>query len=334
MNTAKIDLHLHLDGSLDLPWAYQTALKRKCIPEDWSFEQYYNFVYFNDYPTREERMKKFDIPISIMQTKEDLYQSIYKLIETLNEKEMVYAEIRFAPQQHCQLGLTQYEVCEAVLAGMHRANLDFLNVKTGLILCMMHKGKNAACNMKENLETIEVAKRFLNQGVVGLDLAGYENTGPFMDYAPLFQLAQHYDIPYTIHAGEMGEGIHVEEAILMGAKRIGHGINCIQNEKWLALVKEKQIPLEVCVSSNVGDQRNYAAHPITQLLKEGVKCTINCDNMMFSKTDLANEHSQLRKIGITQETLKQCTLNAVEAAFCDDETKNWIKARLNFDAEL
>lgn len=334
MNAAKIDLHLHLDGSLDLPWAYQTALKRKCIPEDWSFEQYYNFVYFNDYPTREERMKKFDIPISIMQTKEDLYQSIYKLIETLNEKEMVYAEIRFAPQQHCQLGLTQYEVCEAVLDGMHRANLDFSNIKTGLILCMMHKGKNAACNMKENLETIEVAKAFLNQGVVGLDLAGYENTGPFMDYAPLFQLAQHYGIPYTIHAGEMGEGIHVEEAILMGAKRIGHGINCIQNEKWLTLVKKKQIPLEVCVSSNVGDQRNYAAHPITQLLNEGVKCTINCDNMMFSKTDLANEHSQLRKIGITQETLKQCTLNAVEVAFCDDETKEWIKARLNFDAEL
>lgn len=328
--SAKIDLHLHLDGSLDLPWAYKTALKRGTIPLDWSFEQYYDYVYFNDYPTRELRMTKFDIPISIMQTKEDLYDSIYHLIETLNEKGMVYAEIRFAPQQHCRLGLSQKEVVEAVLEGMHQANRDFPNIKTGLINCMMHKGNSAFVNMKENMETVEVTKEFYGKGVVALDLAGYENTGPFMDYKPLFDKAREYGLPYTIHAGEMGEGSHIPDAIAMKAARIGHGINCIQDEAWIDLLVNTQIPVEVCVSSNVGDARNYASHPIRRMIEAGIKVTINCDNMMFSKTDLANEHSQLRKIGVSLDTLKQCTLNAVDAAFCDEETKRWIKAKLGY----
>ena len=117
-----------------------------------------------------------------------------------------------------------------------------------------------------------------------------------MNYAPLFEKAKEYGIPYTIHAGEMGEGAHVPEAMSMGALRIGHGINCIQDKRWLNEVVEKQIPLEVCVSSNISDARNYAAHPIRQLINAGAKVTVNTDNMMFSKTDLANEHSQLRKI--------------------------------------
>ncbi|MGN1344585.1 MAG: adenosine deaminase [Traorella sp.] len=329
MNWAKIDLHLHLDGSLYLPWLYETSKKREVIDSKMSFEEYYEMVYRSDFPTKEEGMKRFDIPIAVMQTKEDLFMSIYGLIQILHEQGLLYAEIRFAPQQHCLYGLSQKEVVEAVIEGMNQALLDFDDIRIGIILCMMHKGHDASFNMKENFETIEVAKMFLGKGVVGLDLAGYENTGPFMNYKPLFDKAYEYHIPYTIHAGEMGEGSHVMDAIEMKAWRIGHGINCIQNEKWLQEVIDKQIPLEVCVTSNVGLARNYAAHPIRTLLQKNVKVTINTDNMTFSRTTLNNEHEQLKALGISQEELKQCTYNAIDAAFCDDKTKQWIKDRIN-----
>lgn len=329
MNTAKIDLHLHLDGSLYLPWLYETSLKNGIIDQSCSFEEYYDQIFVKEYPTREERMKRFDIPISVMQTKEDLFASIYGLIQRLHEQGIIYAEIRFAPQQHTIYGLTQKEVVEAVIEGMNQAMKDFQEIKIGIINCMMHKGKEASFNMKENFETIEVTKEFLGKGVVGLDLAGYENTGPFMNYKPLFDKAKEVGIPYTIHAGEMGEGIHVKEAIAMGASRIGHGINCVQNQEWVDEVVEKQIPLEVCVTSNVGDKRNYAAHPIRYLLEKGAKVTINTDNMTFSRTTLRNEHEQLQALGISKSILMQCTYNAIDAAFCDEQTKQWIKERID-----
>ena len=322
MNTAKIDLHVHLDGSLDLLWQWETAIKRKVV--SCSFEEYKQMMYRRDYPSREERMKRFDLPVAVMQTREDLFMSIYGLVERLAKLGLVYAEIRFAPQQHQLLQLTQREVVQAVLDGMHKANQDFPSIRTGLICCLMHKGNSAKCNHEANLETIEVAKEFLHKGVVGLDLAGYENNCPFTEYAYLFEIASEYKIPYTIHAGEMGEGIHVMEAIHMGATRLGHGVNCMQNEAWLQEVINKQIPLEVCVSSNVYDSQDYLGHPIRELLKMNVKVTINSDNMTFLNTDLVKEHEILRSIGVSEEDLMKCMYHAVDAAFCDEETKHWI----------
>ena len=130
------------------------------------------------------------------------------------------------------------------------------------------------------------------------------------------------------HAGEMGEGSHVPEAIKMGAWRIGHGINCVQDKAWLKELADKQIPTEVCVGSNVKEERNYAAHPIREMAKAGVKITVNTDNMNFSKTSLANEHNQLRAIGFTTNDLIQFTLNAVDAAFCDEATKHKLREKL------
>ena len=329
MKTAKIDLHLHLDGSLNVHWMYEMSKKRGVLDKDYSFEQYYKDIYCTEYQTMEEAFKMFDRPIDIMQHKEDIAQTVFDLVGVLNEKEMIYAEIRFAPQQHLKCGLTQYEVVEAAVSGLNRAKEAYPDVTAQLINCMMHKGENALVNMNENFETIEVTKAFLGKGVCALDLAGYENNGDFKLYAPLFEKAKEYGIPYTIHAGEMGLGIHVLDAMEMGAWRIGHGVNCVQNPEWLKKVVEAQIPLEVCVTSNCGGERNYALHPVRVLLNAGVKVTINTDNMMFSRTDIRYEHAMLRNIGVTDEQLKQCTLNAVDAAFCDNETKQRLREKLH-----
>ena len=115
--------------------------------------------------------------------------SAYYLVQTLSIQQMFYAEIRFAPQQHTKCGLTQREAVLAVCDGLERAKQDFPDIDTGLLCCLMHKGENAHVNEKENFETVEVVRELLSDRVLGLDLAGYENTGDFLLYAPLFEKA-------------------------------------------------------------------------------------------------------------------------------------------------
>ena len=329
MKYAKIDLHVHFDGSLDLKWQYERAKLRKVISEDVSYDDYAYQMYRNDYPSREERMKRFDIPLAVLQTKEDLMDGMYDLIRSLADLGLVYAEIRFAPQLHCLKGLTQYEVVEAVVEGMHKANQDYKSIRTNLICCLMHRGNSALCNHQENLETIEVTRHFLNKGVVALDLAGYENNCPFDEYRYLFEIANNYNIPFTIHAGEMGKGEHVPLAISYGATRLGHGVLCVQNDAWLQEVVSKQIPLEVCVSSNCYDNKDFKGHPIHKLLEKNAYVTVNSDNMNFIQTNVVREFEILSNLGISDEVLKECMLRSVNCAFCDEDTRQWILSQIS-----
>ena len=331
MQTARIDLHLHLDGSLNLRWAYEKALQRGAVAPDTTFEAFYDIVYANNLKDRALSIRKFELMCDVLQYREDLYEATGALIRTLWEEGLYYAEIRFASQQHTKCGLSQLDALKAVTDGAADAMERYPGIRVGIINCLMHKGDGATFNMAENMETVRVTKEMLGKGAVGLDLAGFENNGTYLDYAPLFSEARRLGIPYTMHAGEMGIGSHVLDALSMGANRIGHGVNCVQDPAYLKAVLDSSIPLEVCVSSNVKRDLNYAAHPVRFLIEQGARVTINVDNRIFARTNLPNEHAMLRMIGVTEDQLIQCTQNAAEAAFCDEETRSWLMDRLEED---
>ena len=326
MNSAKVELHLHLDGSLNLKWAYEKALQRGVIEEGTSFTEFYDTLYdFKDQP-----FKKFDYVCGCLQHYEDLEEATYLLTKRLYELGLIYAEIRFASQQHCLAGLSQLEACEAVCAGAKRG-MDEFDIKIGVINCLMHKGDSAKVNEAENIETVKATKAMLGKGVVGIDLAGFEINCPFEEYESIIRMAVSEGIPVTCHAGEFGPGKNVTMAYSWGANRIGHGIHCIDDEEVLKEVIEKRIPLEICVTSNTGNQWanvTYATHPIRDLIKMGANVNINTDNQMFSRTDLNHEYNLLRMLGLTEEELYQCTLNSIDAAFVDDATKAELRKRL------
>ncbi len=327
MQTARTELHLHLDGSLNIMWAYRKALQRNIIAPEATFEDFYDLLFSNNGYHSAQSIRKFELVCDLLQYYEDLFDATYDLARRLNDRGLIYAEIRFASQQHNKKGLSQLEALQAVRDGAEKAMQDF-PIRIGIINCLMHKGDSAQFNMKENLETIEVTRQLRGRTVVGLDLAGFENNCDYREYAPLFVKCREYGLPYTMHAGEMGVGSHILDAIEMGAHRIGHGVNCVQDERYIQALLKAGLTCEVCVSSNVKVDRNYAGHPVRKMIERGIKVALSSDNMIFSRTDALNEHNQIRMLGVSEEQLMQCTYNSIEAAFCDEETKAFLRKRL------
>lgn len=326
MNRKYVDLHLHVDGSLNIAWMYERARKRKVIPDDMSFADYYKTI-IPDGEDIEAVFKRFDVPLAIMQREDDIHDCCYELLKEISRDNVIYAELRFAPQLHTRDGLTQDEALRAAIRGVNDA-MDDYPITANILVALMHQGNSASVNEKENMESLLLAEKYLGQGVCGLDLAGFENNCDLNEYAPLFMLAREKGIPFTIHAGEMGNGENVHKALMMGADRIGHGINAVSDEKIIEELVKTQIPLEICVTSNLYFGYTYADHPIHELNRRGCNIAICTDDMSFCLNNMAYEFNMLNKVGISDDQLDQFTLNAIKAAFISDEEKEKLKKQL------
>ncbi|MGN0612396.1 MAG: adenosine deaminase [Porcipelethomonas sp.] len=316
---ALIDLHLHLDGSLSVASARNLAeLQGIEIDED-DNEIKNKLQVSEDCRDLNEYLEKFDFPCSLLQTEEAIAQAVYTLEEELKEQGLIYAEIRFAPQKHCDKGLTQSEVIEAAIEGMNRS--DF---KSNLILCCM-RGDD---NHEQNMETVREAKNYLGRGVCAVDLAGAEALFPTADFEELFSLARELEIPYTIHAGEADGPESVYKALEFGTSRIGHGVNSIKDEALVKKLSDEGVTLEVCPTSNLNTNifSSISEIPIREFIEAGVRVTINTDNMTVSGVTLRSEFQKLiDAFSLTPEVCRTLVNNAVEASFADDETKEWLR---------
>ncbi len=314
-NMPKVELHLHLDGSLDVDYIKKKYnltdkdIKDKMIAD----EKCQNL---NDYLT------KFDFPIEIMQTKEELESAVYNLLVRLKSQNVIYVEIRFAPQFHTKKGLSQEEVVKTVINAKEK-----VNIKSNFILCIMRGNDNE----KANYETVEVAKKYLNKGVCALDLAGAEAIFKTYKYEKIFKYIKDNNIPFTIHAGEADGVDSIKSAIEFGAKRIGHGVRAIEDNELVEQIKKKNIVLEVCPTSNIqtcicGD---YASHPISKLYFSGVKTTINTDNMTVSNTTLEKEYLMLiENTNLTINDIVNMNFNSINAAFISNDEKDELTKKI------
>ena len=303
----KIELHVHLDGSIRpttiselLDISLEEAIKLSTVS--------------NKTNSLKEYLDKFDIPLKIMQTKENLVRVSKELAEDLQKDNVIYAEIRFAPNKHLEQGLTLDEVITSILKGLRE-----VPIKTNLILCMMRGD-----SFNKNLKVIKYAKKYLGQGVVGIDLAGNEATYPVNDYKELFDIAKKEDIPFTIHAGEADGALSIINAINLGAKRIGHGVHAIESEEALNLIKEKDITLEVCPKSNLDTNiyNKIEEHPIKKLFDKGIKVTLNTDNRTVSNITLNETYEELKDtFKFTDEDFIRMNKNAIECAFINETEK-------------
>ena len=308
----KIELHVHLDGSLKKEFVKSVL--------NISDEEITNqMVAAKKCADLKEYLDKFALPVKILNTSSNLENAAYELTKDLELDNVIYAEIRFAPTKHFNDNLSLDNVVESVLNGLNKNK----NVKTNLILCMM-RGDSFDTNKK----VIDLALKYLNRGVCAIDLAGDEEHFDTKLYEDLFMYAKDNNVPYTIHAGEVGDIKSLKDAISFNPSRIGHGIKAINDRQILDELKSKNILLEVCPTSNY--QTNaidiYSNNPIYNLYKEGINILINTDNRTVSNITLNKEYNLLMEnFPFDINDFIKINLSAIDYAFLNEEEKQKLK---------
>lgn len=282
-------------------------------------------------------LETFDHTIAVMQTADALRRVAAETVEDLAADGVVYAESRYAPEQHLRAGLTLDEVVEAVNAGCRegeeRAAAAGHFIKVGTLVTAMRQNTEPG----HSLSIAQLAVRHRDTGVAGFDIAGPElGFGPNL-HAEAFKYLREQFFRFTIHAGEADGVSSIAEALLNGADRLGHGVRIIEDIEFTeddaklgrvaAYVRDKRIALEVCPSSNLqtGIAATLADHPIQKLYELDFNLTVSCDNRLMSGTSMSREFGLLAEtFGWDLADLELVALNAIDAAFLAHDVRDAI----------
>ncbi len=355
----KVSLHDHLDGGLRpstiIELAEQAGHELPATDADalgaWFRES-------ADSGSLVRYLETFEHTVAVMQTREALIRVAREFVEDLAEDGVIYAEVRYAPEQHLRAGLSLDDVVDAVQEGLDQAceelNAEGHPMQVGqLITALRH--------LDNGVEIAKLALRHRGHGVVGFDIAGPEEGFPASRMKDAFDLLADNLFPTTVHAGEAAGLDSIKDAILVGrAQRLGHGVRVAEDieiefggvdddgeavgedtglvslgpvANW---VRERGIPLEVCPSSNLqtGATAEFGegieSHPIDLLVQTGFNVTISPDNRLMSGTTLSNEFELLvEAFDYDLEDLLDLTLNAAEAAFVPLEMRELLVEYIN-----
>src|SRR5215218_3495213 len=295
----KVLLHDHLDGGLrpqtivelaaeighELPAADAESLGR------W-------FTEAADSGSLVRYLETFDHTVAVMQTGPALARVARECVEDLAADGVVYAEIRYAPEQHVEQGLTLDEVVAAVQEGFDAGQQAAGGriVVRQLLTAMRHQARS--------MEIAELSVAWRDRGVAGFDIAGAEAGYPPTRHLDAFEYLQRENSHFTIHAGEAFGLPSIWQAIQWcGADRLGHGVRIIDDitvagdrvdlGRLAAYVRDTRIPLEMCPHSNVqtGAAASIAEHPIGLLTRLRFRVTVNTDNRLMSQTSMSKEMS-------------------------------------------
>lgn len=320
----KIELHCHLDGSVRVDSIIDIAKKENIELPSFNIEEVNKLVKVpSDCTSLVEYLKRFDLPNKVMQSKESLKRVTFELLEDASRENIKYMEIRFAPMLHTLKGLSIDEVIESVVCGIEEAQ-NFYDIKANLIIgCMRSMSEEDA------FLVVNLGRKFLNKGVVAIDLCGPEMERFSREFKAPIDLAKSYGYRVTIHAGEAASGINVIEAVnILGAERIGHGVMIKDLKEAYDLVKDKNIVLEMCPTSNIQTKAvdSSKEHPFYKFYKDDVRVTLNTDNRTVSDIDLTNEFDLIfNNFEMDLKDYKKLYLNTVDATFADEETKKWLR---------
>lgn len=340
----KVSLHDHLDGGLRPATVAELAADAGVelpVPAaelaDW----------FSAAPggaadrSLEEYLTRFALATAVMQTADQLRRVAREFVEDLAADGVVYAEVRWAPEQHLEGGLSLDEAVEAVQEGIDEGEEAVASAGSSIRVTQLLSAMRQSTRSRE---IAELAIRHREAGVVGFDLAGPEKGFPAGGHREAFDLVASAFLPITVHAGE-GDGLDsIRGALLDGrALRIGHGVRLASDvtvrsregeEALVTLgdlatwVRDREIPLELAPTSNLdtgaiaGWGDDLVDHPFDLLYQLGFAVTVNVDNRTMSRTTLTHELGALAgAFGYDLEDLQTFQLNAAAAAFLPVEER-------------
>jgi len=341
----KVSLHDHLDGGLRPATIIELAAEAgHTLPSTDPEKLRQWFRDSADSGSLVRYLETFDHTIAVMQTHDSLVRVAREFVEDLADDGVVYGEVRWAPEQHLTKGLSLDDAVEAVQEGLE-AGMDIVDAAGGyievgqLITAMRHADRGA--------EIAQLAVRHRDNGVIGFDIAGAEEGFLPSRFTEAFTYLAENNFPATVHAGEAAGLDSIQDALVHGrALRLGHGVRIaedihldVQEEdghdvgtvtlgdlaQW---VRDRQIPLELCPSSNLQTGAiaafgtTISEHPIDLLHQLGFFITVNTDNRLMSGVTLTGEFELLAEtFGYDLNTVLELTLNAVDAAFLPMEAR-------------
>jgi adenosine deaminase len=321
----KVLLHDHLDGGLRPETIIELAPQvGHALPADTPEELGRWFADAANSGSLVRYLETFEHTVAVMQNAASLTRVARECVEDLAADGVVYAEIRYAPEQHVAGGLSLDEVVAAVQRGFDEGveAAGGRIVVRQLLTAMRHRARS--------MEIAHLAVAWRDRGVAGFDIAGAEAGYPPTRHLDAFEYLQRENSHFTIHAGEAFGLPSIWQAIQWcGADRLGHGVRIIdditvaddgsvQLGRLAAYVRDKRIPLEMCPASNLqtGAADSIAEHPIGLLTELRFRVTVNTDNRLMSQTSMTGEMSSLvEAFGYGLADLQWFTINAMKSAF-------------------
>ncbi|CAG23246.1 adenosine deaminase [Photobacterium profundum] len=311
----KVELHLHIEGSLEPELMFELA-KRNQVQIPFQSPQEVHDAY--QFHNLQSFLDIYYQGANVLIHEQDFFDLTWAYLLRCKEDNVVHTEIFFDPQTHTDRGIA----FDTVVSGIHRALEEankVLGISSKLIMCFLrHLDETAA------LATLEQAIPHKDK-IIGVGLDSSEQGHPPEKFAKVFQKALNEGFLTVAHAGEEGPAQNIHDALsMLGITRIDHGIRCVEDEVLVAQLIEDRTPLTVCPLSNIKLKvfEKMEQHNIVDLLRKGMCVTINSDDpAYFGGYMNANFHAVANAHSMTKNEVAQFTLNGIEASFILDDEK-------------
>lgn len=317
---SKVELHVHLEGAIRAQTLLKLAQKNHIalpVQDMAGLRKWYQFRDFPDF------ISKYILLSNCIQTVEDLYFIGQEFLAGQAAQHIMYSEVTYTAYTHYkQKNIPISDQIAALMQASDWAEHE-LGVKMRLIIDIARE-----TSAEEGYLVAQEAVHAMDKGVVALGLGGYEIGNPPGRFHKAFALAHEAGLPCILHAGETGGADSIWEALEVGhSVRIGHAVRCLEDHDLVAFLREKQIPLEVCPTSNVclGIASDIAHHPVYEMIQQGLYVTINSDDPALFSTTLNNEYEQIAKeFTFSEVDISELVIKGIQASLMSGEEKDFL----------
>jgi len=319
----KIELHLHLEGSIRPPLLLQLAERNRVDIGVGSVEELAALYRFRDF---QHFIELYLVGMSAIRTGDDLLCAIDALASELASQQVRYAEVTTTAYAHHANGMAGKDYRDALDVGARRARADH-SVELGWIVDIPRSLEPPEEGWTAEMLTGPHAPR----DAVAIGLGGPEAQYPPDWYSASFEKAASAGLPPVLHAGEVAGPPSVWKALELGSVRVGHGVRSMEDPRLVEHLAQNQVPIEVSVTSNVllGVCPSLDAHPLPAMLDAGLNVSINTDDPAYFSTTLVEEHLLIHEsLGVPVADLVAAQHRAIDSALCDDSLKRRLRDEL------
>lgn len=317
MPLKKAELHVHLEGTIRPDLAIKIAHRNKLnIPQGLMAADGLSYLSngFLDF------LKAYDTLAALIKVPQDYYDITFDYLKSAAQHQAIYVEFMYSPDHaESSSNIPSIEHLIAIQKAIDDAKEQYGIVGRILITAVRHFGQEAAEKV-----ALQVHKDKL-PCVTGFGLGGDEAKFPPKLFSRAYQIAADAGLGCTVHAGEFAPASGMIEAMnSLPIQRIGHGVNAIYSPETMIMLKDKNIALELCPTSNIflGLFPDMASHPFPKFYEAGIQISINSDDPPFMSTSLNQEYERVQQAyTYSDETMNLITQMAIKAAFVDEATR-------------